>query len=87
EHDLLFAAIRSGDPINNGSYMTGTTMAGIMGPISCYTGREVTLEQAMASDFCYAPKPEACHDQMEPPTRLGPDGSYPVPVPGQTKII
>jgi myo-inositol 2-dehydrogenase/D-chiro-inositol 1-dehydrogenase len=87
EHDLLFAAIRSGKPINNGSYMTRSTMAGIMGQISCYTGREVTLDQAMASDFCYAPKPEACHDNMEPPTRLGPDGSYPVPVPGQTTMI
>ncbi len=87
EHDLLFAAIRSGEPINNGSYMTGSTMAGIMGQISCYTGREVTLNQAMASDFSYAPRPEACHDNMEPPTRLGPDGSYPVPVPGQTKLI
>lgn len=87
EHDLMFAAIRSGKPINNGSYMTRSTMAGIMGQISCYTGREVTLDQAMASDFYYPPKAEACHDQMDPPTRLGPDGSYPVPIPGQTKMI
>jgi len=87
EHDLMFAAIRSGKPINNGHYMTRSTMAGIMGQISCYTGREVTLDQAMASDFYYPPRPEACHDNMEPPTKLGADGSYPVPVPGKTKMI
>jgi len=87
EHDLLFAAIRSGKPINNGSYMTRSTMTGIMGQISCYTGREVTLNEAMASDFYYPPRAEECHDHMDPPTRLGPDGSYPVPIPGQTKMI
>ncbi len=87
EHDLLFAAIRSGKPINNGSYMARSTMVGIMGQLSCYTGKEVTWDQAMASDFYYPPQAEACHDQMEPPTKLGKDGSYPVPIPGSTKLI
>jgi len=87
EHDLLFAAIRSGKSINNGSYMARSTMVGIMGQLSCYTGKEVTWNQAMASDFYYPPKAEACHDQMEPPTRVGKDGSYPVPTPGVTKLI
>ncbi|MCF7975598.1 MAG: Gfo/Idh/MocA family oxidoreductase [Phycisphaerae bacterium] len=87
EHDLLFAAIRSGQPINNGDYMARSTMTGIMGQISCYTGKEVTWDQAMASDFYYPPSAEACHDTMAPPTRPGPDGSYPVPIPGATKMI
>ena len=38
-------------------------MIGIMGQISCYTGKEVTWEQINNSDFCYAPKPEDCHDE------------------------
>ena len=87
EHDVLFAAIRAGQPVNNGDYMTRSTLITIMGQISCYTGREVTWEQAMASDFYYPPKPEDCHDGMEPPVTLGPDGSYPVPKPGATKMI
>lgn len=87
EHDKLFAGIRSGQPVNNGDYMVRSTLIGVMGQISCYTGQEVTWEQINASDFAYLPKPEDCHDGMEPPTKPGPDGSYPVYVPGKTKLI
>ncbi|MBE7503683.1 MAG: Gfo/Idh/MocA family oxidoreductase [Verrucomicrobiales bacterium] len=87
EHDRLFAGIRSGQPVNNGDYLARSTMITVMGQISCYTGKEVAWEQINASDFCYAPKPEDCHDGMEPPTKPGPDGSYPVPVPGRTRMI
>jgi hypothetical protein len=67
--------------------MVRSTMVGVMGQISCYTGKEVTWEQVNASDFYYPPRPEDCHDGMEPPTRVGADGSYPVPKPGYTKMI
>ena len=87
EHDVLFKAIRSGEPVNNGDYMTRSTMTTVMGQISCYTGKEVTWDQASKSDFYYAPKPEDCHDGMAPPVKLGDDGSYPVPKPGFTKMI
>ena len=87
EHDKLFAAIRSGTPINNGDYMTRSTLTTIMGQISCYTGKEVTWEEINASDFAYAPKPEDCRDDMAPPVTPGPDGSYPVYIPGRTKLI
>lgn len=87
EHDKLFASIRSGQPINNGDYMTRSTMVTVMGQISCYTGKEVTWEQINQSDFAYLPKPGDCHDGMEPPTKPGTDGRYPVYVPGQTKLI
>ena len=80
-------AVRAGTPINNGDYMTRSTLMGIMGQISCYTGKEVTWEQINQSDFGYAPKPEDCHDGMEPPTKPGSDGSYPVYVPGRTNLI
>ena len=87
EHDKLFAGIRSGNPINCGDYMARSTMITVMGQISCYTGKEVTWEQFMASDFFHAPKPEDCHDGMEPPTKPGANGSYPVPAPGRTRMI
>jgi len=87
EHDKLFAAIRSGKPINNGDYMIRSTMTTIMGQISCYTGKQVTWEEINASDFAFPPKPEDCRDGMEPPVKPGPDGSYPVYIPGQTKLI
>ncbi|HOX56881.1 MAG TPA: Gfo/Idh/MocA family oxidoreductase [Candidatus Paceibacterota bacterium] len=87
EHDKLFAGVRSGNPINCGDYMARSTMIGVMGQLSCYTGKEVTWEQVMASDYYYPPRPEECRDGMEPPTRPGPNGSYPVPEPGRTKMI
>lgn len=87
EHDKLFAAIRSGNPINCGHYMARSTMIPVMGQISCYTGKEVSWEQVNASNFCYAPKPEDCHDGMQPPTVPDSSGSYPVPVPGRTQMI
>ncbi|HNQ88744.1 MAG TPA: Gfo/Idh/MocA family oxidoreductase [Verrucomicrobiota bacterium] len=87
EHDRLFAGIRSGKVVNNGDYMARSTLITVMGQISCYTGKEVTWEQAMASDFHYPPKPEDCRDGMEPPTKPGPDGSYPVYIPGRSRLI
>jgi predicted dehydrogenase len=87
EHDMLFAAIRGGSPVNNGDYMARSTMITVMGQISCYTGKEVTWEQINKSDFYHPPKPEQCRDDMEPPVKPGPDGSYPVPKPGFTTMI
>ncbi len=87
EHDLLFAGIRAGEPLNNGDYMSRSTMIGIMGQISCYTGKEVKWDQAWASDFYYPPRPEDCRDDMEPPVKPGPDGTYSVPKPGFTNLL
>ncbi len=87
EHNKLFTGIRSGEPINCGDYMARSTMITVMGQISCYTGKEVSWEQINQSDFCYPPRPEDCRDDMEPPTKPGPNGSYPVPVPGRTTLI
>ena len=87
EHDVLFKAIRSGKPVNNGDYMVRSTMITVMGQISCYTGKEVTWDQINKSDFYYPPKPEDCRDDMEPPVKAGAHGSYPVPKPGFTKMI
>ncbi|MGA2865889.1 MAG: Gfo/Idh/MocA family oxidoreductase [Verrucomicrobiota bacterium] len=87
EHNRLFAAIRSGNPLNCGDYMARSTMITVMGQISCYTGKEVSWEQINKSDFYYPPLPEECRDDMDPPTVPGPNGSYPVPVPGRTKLI
>ncbi|MCX5638189.1 MAG: Gfo/Idh/MocA family oxidoreductase [Planctomycetota bacterium] len=87
EHEVLFKAIREGKPVNNGDYMARSTMVGVMGQISCYTGKEVTWEQINKSDFYYPPKPQDCRDGMEPPVKPGADGSYPVPKPGFTNMI
>jgi myo-inositol 2-dehydrogenase / D-chiro-inositol 1-dehydrogenase len=88
EHVELFKAIRAGKALNNGDYMADSTLTGVMGQISCYSGKEVTWEQVKASDFYYAPKPEECSEKTEPPVKPGPDGIYPVPfTPGVSKLL
>ncbi|MFO0810533.1 MAG: Gfo/Idh/MocA family oxidoreductase [Gemmataceae bacterium] len=49
EHEALFAAIRSGNLINDGEFMAKSTMMGILGRMTTYTGQRITWEQAMAS--------------------------------------
>jgi len=87
EHDEFFRGIRHGKPINSGHYMTGSTLMGIMGQISCYTGKEITWKEISESDFYFAPRPEEVTRNTEPPVRPGPDGSYPVYTPGVTKLL
>lgn len=87
EHDVLFKAIRSGEPVNNGDYMNRSTMIAVMGQISCFTGEEITWERINNSNFAYPPNPEDCHDGMEPPVLPSPDGTYPVLKPGMTRLL
>ncbi len=87
EHKELFGAIRSGKLINNGDYMARSTLIGIMGQITCYTGKEVTWEQISQSDFYYPPKPEECRSDMEPPVKPDANGVYPVYIPGKTVLL
>jgi predicted dehydrogenase len=49
EHDELFASIRKGKPINNGEYMSKSTLMAIMARMAAYTGQEITWQQAMES--------------------------------------
>jgi predicted dehydrogenase len=55
EHDELFASIRSGKPINNGDYMSKTTLMAIMGRMATYTGQKITWEQALNSQENLSP--------------------------------
>ncbi len=78
EHDALFAAIRRGQPINDGVWMAHSTMMGIMGRMAAYTGQQVTWEQAMASQEKLYPDTLEWNGQFEAP---------PLPLPGRTKLV
>jgi predicted dehydrogenase len=49
EHDELFASIRDGQPVNDGVWMTHSTMMGIMGRMCAYTGDTLTWDQCLDS--------------------------------------
>ena len=55
ELDELFAAIRKGEPKNDGVWMTHSTLAAILGRMAAYTGQTITWEQALASQETLLP--------------------------------
>ena len=77
EHKDLQAAIVSGKTVNEGVRIAETTLTAIMGRMSAYTGKEVTWEQAMASQESIVPSTFAFGMHIETP---------PVAVPGTTKL-
>lgn len=66
EHDELFASIRAGTPINDGEWMTNSTMVGILATLAAYSGSEVSWERALNSNMTFGPGPEEFHMDMEP---------------------
>ncbi len=78
EHDEMFAAIRRGQPINNGEYMAKSTLLAIMGRMATYTGQLITWDQAMNSTEDLTPKSYAW-DAEPPPS--------PIAIPGLTKLV
>ena len=85
EHEELFASIRDGKPINNGGYMFTSTMLAILAQMVCYTGQEITWEQALQSTHSFS-LPEYSFD-AEPPVKPRVDGTYPTAMPGLTKFV
>lgn len=88
EHREFIKSIRAGKPLNCGDYMARSTLVCIMGQLSCYSGREVTWEQAVKSDYFIPPKAEECTWDMDPPTKPDASGVYPVcAMPGITRNV
>ncbi len=77
EHDELFKSIRAGEPINNGEYMSKSTLLAIMGRMAAYTGQQITWEQALNSKEDLSPKAYA----------PGPNEVPGPAIPGKTKFI
>ncbi len=85
EHEALFGAIRSAQPINNGVYMARSTMMAILGRMVDYTGQTITWEQALNSSQSLVPSEYSWKGR--PPVVPDPEGHYPVAIPGVTKFV
>lgn len=77
EHDELFASIRSGEPINDGVRMSHSTLLGILGRMTAYTGKTITWEQAMNSQQNLTPEVWEWGDKPSPE----------VAMPGRTPFV
>lgn len=84
EHDELFSAIAKGEykyaDAENGAY---STMTSILGRMATYSGQIIDWDKAINSGLNLHPSVYAF--DAAAPVNPGPDGFYPVPVPGVTK--
>ena len=78
EHDVLFSAVRRGEPFNDGHRMATSTMLGIMGRMAAYSGKQITWDEALNSQVQLFP------DQLD---WNMPSFARPMPVPGRTEVL
>jgi hypothetical protein len=84
EHQELFAAIRAGKTVDNSSYMFTSSMLAILAQMVCYTGEQLTWQQAMGSTLSFA-LPRYAWD-AQPPVKPDASGQYPTAMPGVTRF-
>lgn len=82
EHDDLFAAIRSGNPINDTEVGAKATLSAIMGRMATYSGKVITWEDAMNNETLLVP--DNLDWDVDPPVMPDENGRYPVAIPGVT---
>jgi predicted dehydrogenase len=85
EHDELFASIRNGGMINDLHNGAMSTMSSILGRYATYSGLEVKMEDALASEIQLMPQNVSWEDT--PPVVPNADGYYPVAMPGKSIVF
>ena len=78
EHADLVDAITSGKHVNESEQLADSTLTGIMGRMSAYTGKLVTWDHAKESKLDLWPKQPLAFGPMETP---------PVAVPGKDPLV
>jgi len=82
EWNVLLEAIRQDRPHNEAKRAALSNLTDIMGRAAVHTGKVVTWEEAIASNFQFCPNIESLTDASPPPVKADEDGRYPAPVPG-----
>lgn len=85
EWDDFMAAIRENQPYNEAHRGTKSSLVTAMGRMACHTGQVVTWDDMLNCEHEFAPKlAELTLDGLAP-LQAGPDGTYPLPMPGIKK--
>ena len=85
EHNKLFASIRNGGVISDAENGAMSTLTAILGRMATYTGKKITMEEALNSKLHLMP--EKVTWETTPPSLPDSEGNYPIPMPGKTKMI
>lgn len=80
EHDILHEHIRNDKPINNAHYAAKSSFTSVLGRLATYSGKEVTWDQAVKSDFSIMP--EEFSFDSDPIPKPDAEGLYPTAKPG-----
>jgi hypothetical protein len=75
-------AIRTNTPFNQAKRAALSNLADIMGRAAVHSGKVITWDEAMASNFQFAPNIDRLTFDEPAPVLADGQGQYPVPVPG-----
>lgn len=87
EHYDLFAELRAGNVPNEAEYGALSTMTAIMGRMATYGGKIVKWDDALNSDIALADFDSITSFESVPPIKPKDDGTYPIAVPGESKVV
>jgi predicted dehydrogenase len=88
EFDLFFEAIRNDKPYNETERAAKSCMVAILGSMAAESGQLIQYDEALASNIERAPGMDQI-SSLNAPAPASPDanGAYPLPIPGQTKVL
>ncbi|MHC4510318.1 MAG: Gfo/Idh/MocA family protein [Planctomycetota bacterium] len=87
EWDVLLDAIRKDKPHNEGRRAALTNLACIMGRAAIHSGKVITWDEMMASDFKFCSNAADLTYDSPAPVQADAEGRYPVPNPGKWSEI
>ncbi len=82
QHDLIEALV-TGEYYNEAEYGARSTFTAILGREACYSGKIVKWDELLEHGRNLTPGIDDYTMDSAPPAMHGPDGLYPVPVPGE----
>ena len=85
EHDDLFTAIREGKDYSEAEYGAMSTMTAILGRMCTYSGKEITMKDALERGIGIMPTDFSWDAKL--PNAPDANGVYAVAVPGVTEVL
>ncbi len=85
EWNDLMDAIRNDKPYNEAKRGAEGSLVTSMGRMAAHTGQEISYEDILNCTHEFAPTVDQLTMSSPPPLKSGPDGKYPIPMPGITK--
>ena len=83
EWNVLLDSIRNDKPQNEAERAAMSNFADLMGRAAVHSGKEITWDEMFNSKFQFVENIDDMDYDTEPPVKVGPDGYYPVPIPGE----